>query len=102
MDGAEIYRNMEQVAEEIELRRLATLAAVDDYIDEDIRAGDITISDLIEAKGISRDRARLAMTKMDKSPSFKKVQVYDPRVENIVAAIRPVEGESESDFPTPA
>ena len=54
MDGAEIYRDLEQVAEEIELRRAKTLTAVDDFIDEDIRPGDITMRDLINMKGISR------------------------------------------------
>ena len=93
MDGAEIYRNMEQVAEQIELRRTKTLAAVDEFIYEDIRPGDITIKDLIDEKGLTRDRAYTVLSKMDKSPEFEKVNVYDPRVENIVAAIRPVENE---------
>ena len=91
MDGQEIYRNMEQAAEQIELRRIKTLAAVDDFIDEDIRPGDITARDLVEEKGITKDRAYAVMRKMDKSPEFEKVQVYDPRVENIVSAIRPTE-----------
>ena len=91
MDGQEIYRNMEQAAQEIELRRNKTLVAVDDYIDEDIRPGDITIKDLIDEKGLSKDRAYKVINKMGASPEFEKVQVYDPRVENIVAAIRPVE-----------
>ena len=93
MDGQEIYRDMEQAAEQIELRRIKTLAAVDDFIDEDIRPGDITARDLVEEKGITKDRAYAVMRKMDKSTEFEKVQVYDPRVENIVSAIRPVEGE---------
>ena len=91
MDGAEIYRNMEQAAEQIELRRATTLAAVDDFIYEDIRPGDITIKDLIDMKGLTKDRAYMVINKMGASPEFEKVQVYDPRVENIVAAIRPVE-----------
>ena len=93
MDGPEIYRNLEQVAEQIELSRSKTLAAVDDFIDEDIRPGDITAKDLVEEKGLSKDRAYAVINKMDKLPEFEKVQVYDPRVENIVAAIRPVESE---------
>ena len=95
MDGKEIYRNMEQVAEQIELRRTATLAAVDDFIYEDIRPGDITIKDLIDIKGLTKGRARSVMLKMDASSEFDKVNVYDPRVENLVAAIRPVENESD-------
>ena len=91
MDGAEIYRDLEQVAQEVELRRQATLAAIDDYIDEDIRPGDITIRDLIEEKGLTHNRAQAVMTKMDKLPGFVKVKVYDPRTEKIVSAIRPVE-----------
>ena len=91
MDGAEIYRNMEQAAEQIELRRATTLAAVDEYIDEDIQPGDITIKDLIDEKGLSKDRAYTVINKMGASPEFEKILVYDPRVENIVAAIRPVE-----------
>ncbi|MCK4817850.1 hypothetical protein KA005_18915 [bacterium] len=98
MDGPEIYRNLEQVAEQIELSRSKTLAAVDDFIDEDIRPGDITAKDLVEEKGLSKDRAYAVINKMDKLPEFEKVQVYDPRVENIVAAIRPV----ESDTSTPS
>ena len=93
MDGAEIYRDLEQVAEEIELRRQATLAAVDDFIDENIRPGDVTMSDLINIRGLSRNRACGVINKMDKSPNFKKVSVYDHRVEKVVNAIRPVECE---------
>ena len=95
MDGAEIYRGLEQVAEEIELRRAKTLTAVDDFIDEDIRPGDITMRDLITIKGISRNRACAVINKMDKSPGFEKVSVYDPRVEKVVNAIRPVEAAPE-------
>lgn len=89
MDGAKIYRDLEQVAEEIELKRTKTLTAVDEFVVEDIRPGDITIKDLIDIKGLSRNRARSVMVKMDASPEFEKLQVYDPRVEKIVAAIRP-------------
>ncbi len=91
MDGAEIYRDIEQVAEEIELKRKRTLAAVDDFIDEDIRPGDITIKDIITKKGLTQNRASAVIRKMEKSPEYEKVTVYDPRVEKIVTAIRPVD-----------